>query len=78
MSDKVSKLEIFGPVVNIHSYNDLDEAIDTANDSNVSFQSSIFSNDITQILNFYKKINASAVFITIILLSELIGCHLQD
>ena len=62
LSDKVSKLEIFGPVVNIHSYNDLDEAIDTANDSNVSFQSSIFSNDITQILNFYKKINASAVF----------------
>ena len=61
-SDKVSKMEIFGPVVNIYSYDDINKAIEIANDTNVSFQASIFSNDIDQIMNFYKKINASAVF----------------
>ena len=61
-SDKVSKMEIFGPVVNIYSYEDINKAIEIANDTNVSFQASIFSNDIDQTMNFYKKINASAVF----------------
>ena len=61
-SDKVSRMEIFGPVVNVYSYDDFDKAIEIANDTNVSFQASIFSNDIDQTMNFYKKINASAVF----------------
>ena len=36
-SDKVSRMEIFGPVVNIYSYDDFDKAIEIANDTNVSF-----------------------------------------
>ena len=61
-SDKVSRMEIFGPVVNIYSYDDLEKTIEIANDTNVSFKASIFSNDIDETMNFYKKINASAVF----------------
>ena len=61
-SDKVSRMEIFGPVVNVYSYDDFDKAIQIANDTNVSFQASIFSNNIDQTMSFYKKINASAVF----------------
>lgn len=62
LADKVSKMEIFGPVVNIYEYEDLEKAILIANNTNVSFQSSIFSNEIDQVMNFFKKINASAVF----------------
>ena len=62
LSDRVSTMEIFGPVVNIYSYDDLEKAIDIANNTSVSFQASIFSNKIDQIMEFYKKINASAIF----------------
>ncbi len=60
--DKVSKFEIFGPVVIINEYENLDNAIDQANSVDVSFQASIFSDKISEILKFYEKINASAVF----------------
>ena len=62
MTDKVSSNEIFGPVVNIYPYSDLDSAIKLANNNSVSFQASIFSNKLDEILYFYKNINASAVF----------------
>ncbi len=60
--DKLSKFEIFGPVVTINEYQNFDQAIDQANSVNVSFQASIFSDNITEVLKFYEKINASAVF----------------
>ena len=62
LTDKVSNFEIFGPVVNIYSYDKLDKAIEIANMTDLSFQASIFSNEIDEIMTFYKKINASAVF----------------
>ncbi len=61
-SDTISKKEVFGPVVCIYSYEDISEAIGKANSVDVSFQASIFSNEINEVLNFYEKINASAVF----------------
>ena len=36
--------------------------LEQANLTDVSFQASIFSNEIKEVLNFYEKINASAVF----------------
>ena len=60
--DKVSKNEIFGPVVCIYTYDKFESAIEIANSVNVSFQSSIFTNNINELLKFYKNINASAVF----------------
>jgi acyl-CoA reductase-like NAD-dependent aldehyde dehydrogenase len=41
INSKVSKSEIFGPVVCIYGYEDIDEAIKQANSLEVSFQSSI-------------------------------------
>ena len=61
-TDKVSKLEIFGPVVAISEFTNFDNAIDDANSVDVSFQASIFTNKISEILKFYERINASSVF----------------
>ena len=61
-TDKVSQFEIFGPVVTINEYDSIEEAIDHANSVNVSFQASIFTDQIKEILMFYEKINASSVF----------------
>ena len=61
-SSTISKNEVFGPVVCIYAYDDLDNTIEKANSTDVSFQASIFSNEIKEVLNFYDKINASAVF----------------
>ena len=61
-SSIISKKEVFGPVVCIYSFDDIDEAIHRANSTEVSFQASIFSDEIKEVLNFYENINASAVF----------------
>ena len=78
-SSIISKKEVFGPVVCVYSYDDIDKAIQKANSAEVSFQASIFSNEIKEVLNFYeKKLMPLRYFTTIILHFELIGCHLQD
>lgn len=61
-NDTISKKEVFGPVVCIYAYENINEAIEKANLTEVSFQASIFSNEVQEVLNFYEKINASAVF----------------
>jgi len=60
---KVSKLEIFGPVVCIYSYDDKEEALAKANSLDVAFQASIFTKDLDASLELSKKLNASAVMI---------------
>ena len=44
------------------TYTDFEKAISIANSVDVSFQASIFTNEITEVLKFYERINASAVF----------------
>lgn len=60
---KVSNSEIFGPVICIYGYQDIEEAIKIANGLDVSFQSSIFSDNITTAMRLAKKLQASAVMI---------------
>ena len=60
---KVSSEEIFGPVVCIYSYNDLDEAISIANTLPTAFQASIFTNNIDNAMTVVNSINASAIMI---------------
>ena len=43
---KVSTSEIFGPVVCVYPYDDLDDAIDVANSLPVAFQAAVFGRDI--------------------------------
>jgi len=61
-TDKVSTQEIFGPIACLFPYNNLEKTINEANAVNASFQASIFSEKINEILMFYEKINASSVF----------------
>lgn len=59
----ISKEEIFGPVVCIYSYNNIDEAIKMANDVKWSFQASIFTKDLDTALSSVRKLNAAAVMV---------------
>ena len=60
---KVSTSEIFGPVVCIYPYNDLDQAIASANSLDVAFQASVYSQDIDQAMYISDQLAASAVMI---------------
>lgn len=60
---RISREEVFGPVVNIYRYRDLDDAIARANSLPVSFQSSIFAQDIDVALRAANRLEASAVMI---------------
>lgn len=60
---KLSKLEIFGPVIAVYPYKDRRKAIRLANDVPHSFQASIFTKNIDAALDTVKRINASTVLI---------------
>ena len=60
---KVSTMEIFGPVVCVYAYDDVDEAITTANSLPVAFQAAVFGKDIDQLMHTAGQIDASAVMI---------------
>jgi acyl-CoA reductase-like NAD-dependent aldehyde dehydrogenase len=60
---KVSSLEIFGPVVCIYGYDDVDAAVEKANALPVAFQAAVFSQDIDTAMRLYKLLDASAVMI---------------
>ena len=59
----VSQCEIFGPVINIYSYKNRNEAIKFANDVPFSFQAAVFTNDINAALESAKDLNAAAIMI---------------
>lgn len=60
---KVSRMEIFGPVICVYPYKDIDVAIQQANALPFSFQASVFTRDIDRALRVAKHIDASAVMI---------------
>jgi len=60
---KVSSAEIFGPVVCVYPYDDLDDAIMAANSLPFAFQAAVFSRDIDVALRVYRRIDASAVMV---------------
>lgn len=59
----VSTREVFGPVVCVYSYKDLDEAIARANQLDVSFQAAVFTKNIDKALKAVKRLNATAVMV---------------
>jgi len=59
----VSTKEIFGPVICIYTYDDIDDAIKKANALPFAFQASIFTRSIDNALHAYKQLNASAVMV---------------
>ncbi len=60
---KVSQLEIFGPVICLYSYTDIDQAIHQANSLPLAFQASVFTKDIDTAMHAYSQLKASAVMI---------------
>ncbi|MEW7994984.1 MAG: aldehyde dehydrogenase family protein [gamma proteobacterium symbiont of Clathrolucina costata] len=60
---KVSTQEVFGPVVCVYAYDDMDLAIDQANALPFAFQAAVFSNNLQRSLRGYKRLRASAVMI---------------
>jgi len=60
---KVSTLEIFGPVVCVYAFTDINEAIKIANSLDVHFQASVFAKNIDVALSCVKKLNAAAVMV---------------
>lgn len=60
---KVSRQEIFGPVVCVYTYSDIDDAISRANAVPFAFQASIFTSNINAALKAYAQLNASAVMV---------------
>ena len=59
----VSTKEIFGPVICIYTYDNIDDAIKKANALPFAFQASIFTQNIDNALHAYKQLNASAVMV---------------
>ncbi len=60
---KVSTSEIFGPVVCVYSYTDMDAAITLANSLPFAFQASVFTKDLDKAMRAYARLDASALMI---------------
>jgi acyl-CoA reductase-like NAD-dependent aldehyde dehydrogenase len=60
---KVSQMEIFGPVICVYPYRDIDNAIARANDVPFAFQAAVFTRDIDTALRVYRRIDGSAVMV---------------
>lgn len=60
---KVYKQEVFGPVVSVIRYTDLEDIIRTVNRTNYSFQTSIFTQDIDTAMFYAKNIETKACII---------------
>ncbi len=60
---KISQQEVFGPVVCVYSYDELQQAIDQANALPFSFQASVFTRAIDQALMVSKSLRGSAIMV---------------
>jgi len=60
---KVSREEVFGPVLCVYSIEDLEEGIGRANQLEVSFQAAVFSKNLDTALYCYQQLDASAVMV---------------
>ncbi len=60
---RVSMQEVFGPVICVYPYLDVQDAISKANSLRYAFQAAVFTQDIDMALETAQKLNASAVMI---------------
>jgi acyl-CoA reductase-like NAD-dependent aldehyde dehydrogenase len=60
---RVSREEIFGPVVALYTYDEMDEAIARANAPDLLFQASIFTRDLDTALSTSRRLNGMAVMV---------------
>ena len=62
-SCRVSRQEIFGPVIAVYEKQSLDDAISQANSLPFAFQASVFSNDHAEIMAAINRLDASAIMV---------------
>ena len=62
-SCRVSRQEIFGPVIAVYEKQSLDDAISQANSLPFAFQASVFSNDHAEIMTAINRLDASAIMV---------------
>jgi acyl-CoA reductase-like NAD-dependent aldehyde dehydrogenase len=60
---KLSTMEVFGPVVCVYAYDDMDEAIARANALPVAFQAAVFTRSHATAMRAYQRLDASAVMV---------------
>jgi acyl-CoA reductase-like NAD-dependent aldehyde dehydrogenase len=60
---RLSTQEVFGPVVCVYAYDELEEAIERANHPLFAFHSAIFTRDIETAMRGYRGLDASAVMV---------------
>ncbi len=60
---KLSRQEIFGPVVNVYPYSDRSDAIHRANSLEFAFQAAVFTRDIDAAMELSRQLNAATVMI---------------
>ena len=60
---KVSVHEVFGPLVCVYGYDQIDDAIARANSLPFAFQAAVFTRSLETALRAYKRIDASAVMV---------------
>ncbi len=62
-SMRIMKDEVFGPVVNINKFDDINEIVEKINKTPYSFQNAIYTNDINKALSYAKNIQSKSVII---------------
>jgi acyl-CoA reductase-like NAD-dependent aldehyde dehydrogenase len=60
---RISREEVFGPVVCIYVYDEIDDAIARANALPFAFQSAVFTRDYATAMHAYARLDASAVML---------------
>ena len=60
---KVSTSEVFGPVVSIYPFTEIDDAISEANSLPVSFQAAVFTENLETAMHCYQHLDATAVMV---------------
>lgn len=61
-TDSAFKEEIFGPVLAITTYNDFNQVIEDANDTNAGLSSYIFSNDLSEVMTATERLKFGEVY----------------
>lgn len=59
----ISRQEVFGPVVCVYPYENMEDAITQANDLPYAFQAAVFTRDLDRALAAYRALDAAAVMI---------------
>lgn len=60
---RVSRQEIFGPVLCVYPFDDIDDAVGRANGLPYAFHASVFTRSLDVALNLSRRLNASAVMV---------------